>query len=325
MPTFNENVILGNGSRIGVGTTTPKEPVHVVGPLRVVNDGDGVPLLHLDSEFGWVFRQRGSGSAAALELTGNSVSNNNKNFLITSRGKVGIGTTEPNVKLHVAGGAIRVANDGDGVPLLHLDSERGWVFRQRFSGASTALELTGNTASNNNKNFLIMTDGNVGIGTREPKAKLHVAGSIVVDDDVILEGADCAEDFDVDPASTVEPGTVMVIEPGRRLRHCSHSYDTRAAGIVSGAGSLRPGIVLGRQRSGGTGRTVPLALTGTVYCNVDATSEAIEVGDLLTTSPTAGHAMRAGDASRSFGAVVGKALERLTAGLGQIPVLVALQ
>lgn len=37
MPTFNENVILGNGNRIGVGTTTPTEPVHVVGALRVVN------------------------------------------------------------------------------------------------------------------------------------------------------------------------------------------------------------------------------------------------------------------------------------------------
>ena len=116
----------------------------------------------------------------------------------------------------------------------------------------------------------------------------------------------------------------MVIGPGRRLRHCSRSYDTMAAGIVSGAGHLRPGIVLGRDRSG-TARTVPLALTGTVYCNVDATSSNIEVGDLLTTSSTPGHAMKAGDASRSFGAVVGKALERLTAGLGQIPVLVALQ
>jgi hypothetical protein len=61
MPTFNENVILGNGNRIGVGTTAPTEPVHVVGALRVANDGDGVALLHLDSERGWVFRQRGSG------------------------------------------------------------------------------------------------------------------------------------------------------------------------------------------------------------------------------------------------------------------------
>jgi hypothetical protein len=321
MPTFNENVVLDTGSRLGVGTTTPTEPVHVIGPLRVVNDGDGVPLLYLDSERGWVFRQRGTGASTALELTGNRASNNNKNFLIMTDGNVGIGTAAPNVKLHVVG-PLRVVNDGDGVPLLHLDSERGWVFRQRGTGASTALELTGNSASNNNKNFLITTTGRVGIGTATPAGTLHVAGSIVVDDDVILPGADCAEDFDVDDADCCVPGTVVVIGRDRRLVACSRQYDTRVAGIVSGAGDRRPGIVLGRPHGGSVAGRRPIALAGTVNCLVDARRHPIEAGDLLTSSDTRGHAMRAVDRRRRTGAIVGKALGEMPDGIGTIPVLV---
>jgi hypothetical protein len=64
---------------------------------------------------------------------------------------------------------------------------------------------------------------------------------------------------------------------------------------------------------------------GKVYCKVDATDAAIAVGDLLTTSRTPGHAMKAEDPVRAFGAVIGKALRPLSGGLGLVPVLVALQ
>ncbi|GAG19486.1 unnamed protein product, partial [marine sediment metagenome] len=67
----------------------------------------------------------------------------------------------------------------------------------------------------------------------------------------------------------------------------------------------------------------PVALSGTVQCQVDAGYGAIEVGDLLTTSPTAGHAMRADDPQP--GTTVGKALEPLEAGTGSIKVLVMLR
>jgi hypothetical protein len=64
---------------------------------------------------------------------------------------------------------------------------------------------------------------------------------------------------------------------------------------------------------------------GKVYCWVDAVSGAIQVGDLLTTSPTPGHAMKAIDRERAFGAVIGKALRPWVEGRGLIPVLLALQ
>ena len=93
--------------------------------------------------------------------------------------------------------------------------------------------------------------------------------------------------------------------------------------MVSGGGSYRPGIILDRRET----RVVrqPIALLGKVYCKVDAQFRAIAVGDLLTTSPTPGHAMKTNDPTRSFGAVIGKALRPLAEGRGMIPILIALQ
>jgi hypothetical protein len=66
-------------------------------------------------------------------------------------------------------------------------------------------------------------------------------------------------------------------------------------------------------------------LLGKVYCKVDAGRGAIEIGDLLTTSPTPGHAMKADDPLKAFGAMLGKALGPLAEGRGLIPILIALQ
>jgi hypothetical protein len=68
-----------------------------------------------------------------------------------------------------------------------------------------------------------------------------------------------------------------------------------------------------------------LALTGRAFCKVDAQYSPIRVGDLLTTSPTPGHAMKAGDPLKAFGAVIGKAMRPLAEGQGLIPILIALQ
>lgn len=152
------------------------------------------------------------------------------------------------------------------------------------------------------------------------KATIHLDGK---EGDIILRNADCAEDFDVDVAAGVEPGTVLVIDPDGRLRSSQSAYDRRVAGVVSGAGPLRPGIVLDR-RAGGADR-LPVALVGKVYCKADATAAPIAVGDLLTTASTPGYAMKAEDPLRAFGAVIGKALGSLEAGRGLVPILVALQ
>ena len=168
----------------------------------------------------------------------------------------------------------------------------------------------------------VTTLGSVGIGTITPTEKLEVNGNILATGDVRLAGADCAEDFNVGDAALFEPGTVMVISDEEKLSRSMKPYDTRVAGVLSGAGDCRPGIILGKRESR-SGR-LPLALNGTTYCKVDATYSSIAVGDILTTSPTPGHAMKASEPARAFGAVLGKALRPLVAGTGLIPVLVCL-
>jgi hypothetical protein len=66
-------------------------------------------------------------------------------------------------------------------------------------------------------------------------------------------------------------------------------------------------------------------MLGKVYCKVVADAAPIEMGDMLTTSSVPGHAMKAVDPFRAFGAVIGKALGPLSEGRGLIPILVVLQ
>lgn len=142
--------------------------------------------------------------------------------------------------------------------------------------------------------------------------------------DFFVLGSDCAEDFAISATSApVDPGTVMVMGDDARLVECHRAYDKRVAGVISGAGDYQPGIVLGRRAP--RPDHVPVALVGRVFCKVDASYGAIEMGDLLTTSDTTGHAMKAEDASKAMGTVVGKALAPLREGRALLPILVALQ
>jgi hypothetical protein len=170
--------------------------------------------------------------------------------------------------------------------------------------------------------------GNVEIsGALNVTGAIHANGDLtckrnmVLEGDMQLSGADLAEQFDVVGALDAEPGTVVVLAGPDQVRVSDQAYDRRVAGVVSGAGCYRPAIVLDRQPAAGRR---PLALSGKVWCKVDADRGSIEVGDMLTTSATPGHAMLAADPAQAFGAVVGKALGSLESGRGLLPVLVSL-
>jgi hypothetical protein len=150
-----------------------------------------------------------------------------------------------------------------------------------------------------------------------------VTGTLTAND-VMLSGMDCAEEFDVATPAALEPGTVVVFNGEESISPSTEPYSKRVAGVISGAARYRPGIVLGRSHSSGEGKA-PVALVGRVYCKVDADYSPIAVGDLLTTSSTPGHAMKAADPLKGFGSVVGKALRPLESGQGLLPILVALQ
>jgi hypothetical protein len=141
--------------------------------------------------------------------------------------------------------------------------------------------------------------------------------------DVRLAGQDCAENFDISGLTEVDAGTVMVIDDAGTLSPCQDPYDKKVTGVISGAGNYKPGLILGQEET--PNNRQPIALLGKVYCKADAQYGAIEVGDMLTTSPVLGHAMKASDPQKAFGAVIGKALRPLKEGQGLIPILIALQ
>jgi hypothetical protein len=184
-------------------------------------------------------------------------------------------------------------------------------------GKATAPHLAGEFDGNVQMSGTMTSSGITSNGA------VKINGTATVTGDVILSGADCAEQFDMQDASSPEPGTIVVIDDEGKLRESQGAYDKRVAGVVSGAGEYKPAIVLDR-RGSSEGRA-SIALVGKVYCKVDADPAPITVGDLLTTSTRPGFAMKAADPAQAFGAVIGKALRPLRSGQGLIPILVALQ
>jgi hypothetical protein len=121
---------------------------------------------------------------------------------------------------------------------------------------------------------------------------------------------------------------VVVIDAYRagKLVVSSREYDRKVAGIISGANALSPGMIMKASGDASADGEHPVALTGRVWCRCDASSGAIEPGDMLTTSATPGHAMKATDLARAQGAIIGKAMTALNAGdKGLVLVLVNLQ
>ena len=176
--------------------------------------------------------------------------------------------------------------------------------------------------------MVVRGDGNVGIGTTSPTAKLHVAGDAKFDGAVT--GTNIAAQYQdvaewVPTSDPLASGTVVVIDPikNNRVLPSAQPYDTRVAGVVS----ARPGILLGEAGDG----KAKVAHSGRVKVKVDAQNGSIEIGDILVTSATTGYAMRSapvevgGVSIHRPGTILGKALEPLREGKGEILVLLTLQ
>jgi len=166
-----------------------------------------------------------------------------------------------------------------------------------------------------------------GVGTITLDSDDNGDGRITTEELQITGGSDLSEQFDISEVrGTVQPGAVVCIDPENpgKLVVSSSAYDRTVAGIVSGAGGVKPGLLMGQAGTKADGAHA-VALTGRAYCKAHAGNGPIEPGDLITTSDLPGYAMKVTDHNKAQGAIIGKAMTGLENGQGLVLVLVSLQ
>ncbi|QDV09488.1 hypothetical protein Poly30_50460 [Planctomycetes bacterium Poly30] len=253
---------------------------------------------------GQVLKWTGVTWAPRDDLNGTSQWTSNGNDIGYTPGRVGIGTPSPQKNLHITAASepgILITGRDPNMTFQDTDAGgRGYQFLNR-DGIFQLRDLAGGVR------LSVEASGTVSV-----KQSLEIRG-----------GADIVERFHASELSV--PGTVVVIDPENpgQLMPSSAAYDTKVAGIVSGAGGVNPGICLSQE--GELEGDTLVAMNGRVYVKATAANGAIQPGDRLTTSNLAGHAMKATDRDLWDGAVIGKAMTALESGEGLVLVLVNLQ
>jgi len=214
---FPERMRITNNGNVGIGTTSPSQKLEVAGKLLVDNGnlgsvaGDTIyhaeitgQRHHLD--FKEVRTANGSdwmNTTYKLQMRVDSTNHQSIDFVsdanakehidiytgnqvfntrFDANGNVGIGTTSPGQKLHVAGGTIIDASISGQTLLLGRSNGQPSIKAQTDNGGHLILDSATNFMSLNHyvsQNIVMVAGGgNVGIGTTSPSEKLEVAGSV---------------------------------------------------------------------------------------------------------------------------------------------------
>ncbi len=234
--------------------------------------------------------------------------------------------------ISTAGNGISGRSDtNDGIVGVTLSPTKSGIWGHSVAGvgvsgsSATNDGVVGTTSAAGKSGVYGWSDAGIGVTAYSANGTaLYVNGTSIFRKYASFEGGhgDIAENYRA--SEPLIAGDVVVITADGTLARARRASDTAVAGVIAGDPSLR--------LSGGLADdgSVPLVLVGRVPCNVDASYGAIEAGDLLTTSGTPGHAMKAqplqsgGGSSIQPGTILGKALEGWSDGTGTIEVLVTL-
>jgi len=237
---------------------------------------------------------------------------------IRGNGSVGIGTVTPgNNRLKV----MNSAGSGTSTATVwaeNTSTSNGIAGHFKTTGTDATLVITNDGSGDLLRAF--SSGGDLEFAVRNN-------GNVNADGTYTSPATDLAEVFDVEgPISDYEPGDVLVIsvESDRTVTKSDRPYSMRVAGVYA----TKPGVQLGTPDEG----TVPMGVVGVIPTKVSSENGPIARGDLLVTSSTPGHAMKAepvvvnGVEIYPSGTILGKALEPFEGrGTGVIEVLVNVQ
>ena len=314
--------IFQSGSSIGIGTTSPGFPVHILKNNLFAPPGEAPSAFAVETA-----AQSDTQTVAAIQGLATSTTGGGATAILgTAYGANSIGVFGNSTSNSGGGGVVGSTASGD---FSFSAAIAAWA----LANTGSAVALFAQTYSRNGTAgyFLNRAGGNIivgHVGQNDDQSVFRVDGNgtVYADGGFQPSGADFAESIAVtgDRAKYVA-GDLLVIDSSahRSLALAEQPYSTLVAGIYS----TKPGL-LGSTRKidePASKTEVPLAVVGIVPCKVTTENGSIAAGDLLVTSSTPGYAMKGTDRSRMLGAVVGKALEPLTGGKGLIQVLVTLQ
>ncbi|RIH84726.1 hypothetical protein Mterra_01906 [Calidithermus terrae] len=294
-----ERLRVDTGGNVGIGTASP-------GAKATVAVSEGSPALRLLSgSNAFLDVKPVGGTQTVLETV------NNRDLVFS------VGT-----------GNVQVLRGVTSVPATLAGLEA-----YNFTAAGEAALLRTDSAANANAVLKLIKHKDSSGNFLECEAQGQARKCHINKDGTFVAGSDFAEALPaLGDKADFSPGDVLVLStqtPGR-VERSSRPNDPRVAGVYS----TRPGI-LGAEKGDGITRVdasdVPVAIVGIVPTKASAENGPIEVGDMLTTSSTPGHAMKAspvrvsGVAVYPGGILIGKALEPLREGTGLIRVLVTLR
>lgn len=331
-----KNYFAGN---VGIGTTSPATRLDVAGQVKSSSGGFVFPDGTVQTT-----AATGSGSVNAANVSAGQFGAGNFSFPgnVDISGGVTWGASSSRTDWKSDAGAIasRSGFFETASPINYPAGATSWwhMLESRHSNPANnyALQIAGSffdqnlyaRKTNNNgatawsKIVLQDSAGNTSVGASSAST-LNVTGNINVSGNINAKYQDVAEW--VPSSQQLEAGTVVALDPEKsnHVLASSEAYDTRVAGVIS----AQPGISLGDRGEG----KVLVATTGRVKVRVDATRAPIKIGDLLVTSDVQGVAMKSepvsigGRRMHSPGTIIGKALEPLQKGTGEILVLLSLQ